>query len=102
MKILFVVTNHTQLGSTGRQTGFHFSEMGEPYTYLINQGYGIDFVSPKGGAVHADGYNANDLIQRALMEDKSLQNKLQNTKKPTDVNVDDYEAIYFVGGHGTM
>ncbi len=101
-KILFVVTSHTELGSTGRKTGFHFSEMGEPYAFLKDSGYEIDFVSPLGGAVRADGYDQSDPLQRQLMEDSELQNKLQETLRPEDIDPDTYAAIYYVGGHGTM
>jgi putative intracellular protease/amidase len=101
-EILFVVTSHTQLGDTNQSTGFHFSEMGEPYAFLKDQGHNIDFVSPQGGAVRADGYDGSDPLQRSLMQDKELQNKLARTMAPAEVDTGRYDAIYFVGGHGTM
>ncbi|HVQ44603.1 MAG TPA: type 1 glutamine amidotransferase domain-containing protein [Candidatus Saccharimonadia bacterium] len=101
-KLLFVVTSHTELGSTGRKTGFHFSEMGEPYAFLRGNGYAIDFVSPLGGAVRADGYDEADPLQKQLMEDDELQSKLADTLRPADIDPDTYAAIYYVGGHGTM
>ncbi len=101
-KILFVVTSHKILGETDKKTGFHFSEMGEPYAYLKSQGHAIDFASPLGGPVEFYGYNTDDSWQKTLMEDETLQNLLANTRRPDQIAPRDYEAIYFVGGHGTM
>lgn len=102
MKILFIVTSHAILGSTGKATGFHFSEMGEPYAYLKDQGYGIDFASPLGGKAPVIGYDEADPLQRQLKEDAELQHKLNTTLKPSEINPQDYQAIYYVGGHGVM
>ena len=48
-KVLFVVTNHEELGDTGKKTGYFLREVSYPYKAINEAGYSIDFVSPKGG-----------------------------------------------------
>nr|WP_243664741.1 type 1 glutamine amidotransferase domain-containing protein [Rhodothermus marinus] len=53
-RVLFVVTNHSELGSTGQKTGYYLSEVAHPFHVLHEAGYEIDFVSPKGGKAPMD------------------------------------------------
>lgn len=36
------------------------------------------------------------------MKDETVKSKFANAKKLSDVNVDDYDAIFYVGGHGPV
>lgn len=101
-KILFVVTSHGQLGDTGEPTGYYLGEVTHPWAVLSDAGYEIDFVSPKGGTPPFYGANAEDVIDQKFLADKKYQAKIQNSMKPEDVNPDDYAAILYAGGHGTM
>jgi len=101
-KILFVVTSHDQKGSTGEGTGFYLSEVSHPWDILVNAGYEIDFVSPKGGKAPVDGFNLSDKINKKLWENRQYRNKLENTLSPSQVNPFDYVAIHYAGGHGAM
>lgn len=49
MKVLLVVTNHDQLGNTGKKTGWYLPEVAHPYHVFKAAGHDIVFVSPKGG-----------------------------------------------------
>lgn len=101
-KVLFVVTSHTQLGNTGDKTGYFLGEVTHPLEELTQAGYEIDFVSPKGGATEAYGIDLEDPINKKYWESADYQEKLANTKKPSEVNAKDYAAIFYAGGHGTM
>ncbi|MFV0480645.1 MAG: type 1 glutamine amidotransferase domain-containing protein [Campylobacteraceae bacterium] len=101
-KILFVVTNHGVKGSSGQKTGYYLSEVSHPLKVLVDAGYEIDFVSPQGGNPPVDGLDLNDATNKAFWEDAFYQNKIQNSKKPSDINPSDYVAIYYAGGHGVM
>ncbi|MTI21212.1 type 1 glutamine amidotransferase domain-containing protein [Fulvivirga sp. RKSG066] len=101
-KILFVVTSHGEKGDTGEPTGYYLSEVAHPWAVLMDAGYEIEFVSPEGGSVPVDGFDVEDPINRKFWLDKEYQIKLNHTKKPNEVNPDDYVAIHFAGGHGTM
>lgn len=48
-KIIFVVTNHSKLGTTGKKTGWYLPEVAHPFEVLTKAGYEIVYVSPKGG-----------------------------------------------------
>ena len=100
-KILFVLTSHKQLGDTGRETGVYLSEAAHPWKVLKGE-YQIDFVSPAGGKVPVDGFDLEDPVNKEFWENEQIQKQLANTMKPSEVNPEDYVAIHYVGGHGTM
>jgi putative intracellular protease/amidase len=101
-KILFVVTSHNIKGHTGKPTGYYLSEVTHPWKVLRNAGYEIDFVSPKGGKAPVEGLDMKDPVNKKFWENKIYKFKVDNTMKPSDVNADEYQAVYYAGGHGTM
>ncbi len=101
-KILFVVTNHVKKGNTGEKTGFYLSEVTHPWDILVNAGYEIDFVSPKGGKAPVEGFNLSDPTNKKFWLDTEYQEKIENTMKPDNINPEDYAAIHYAGGHGAM
>lgn len=100
-KILFVVSSHDKKGNTGESTGYYLGEVSHAWEVLKND-YTIDFVSPKGGKPPVDGFDLSDAINKEFWENKVYQNKINNSMKPSEVNPDDYVAIYYAGGHGAM
>ena len=103
-KVLFVITNHEELGDTGKKTGYFLREVSYPYKAITEAGYNIDFVSPKGGPTPMDpGSNdMDDEVNKAFTDDTSIMNRLQNTMSPSEINPDNYDAIMYAGGHGTV
>lgn len=101
-KILFVVTSHDKLGDTGQATGYYMGEVSHAWALLVDAGYEIDFVSPKGGNPAYYGLNNEDAVDQRFLADEKYQVKIQNTMIPSDVNPSDYAAIMYAGGHGTM
>ena len=100
-KILFVVTSHSELGNTGKKTGFYFSEVAHPY-YVLSRDYEIDIVSPKGGVAPYEGLDQQDTISMSMYNQPAFRNKIANTLTPDQINPDDYCAIFYAGGHGVM
>lgn len=101
-KVLFVVTSHDKKGNTEQPTGYYLAEVAHPWEVLQKAGYEIDFVSPKGGKAPVDGFNLDDTINKKFWEDIRYRTKIENTMKPSDVKAEDYSAIFYAGGHGTM
>ncbi|MEG1380497.1 MAG: type 1 glutamine amidotransferase domain-containing protein [Bacteroidales bacterium] len=101
-KVLFVLTSNGELGKTGKPTGWWISEASHPWKALTQAGYEIDYVSPKGGEPDKIGEDPTDLLNKQFLENSEVQRKLKNTLTPQDINIDDYCAIHFVGGHGAM
>ncbi|XP_046554756.1 glutathione-independent glyoxalase hsp3102-like [Haliotis rubra] len=106
MKVLLVVTNHDQLGNTGKKTGWYLPEVAHPYDVFKKAGHDIVFVSPRGGKAPLDpgSYEAfkDDPVCKALLEDKTVMSQLDNTKSPSQVNASEFKVIFYAGGHGPM
>src|ERR1700748_302864 len=99
-RVLFVVTSHDQLGTTGKKTGLWIGEFAAPYYTLADAGYEITIASPKGfGPI--DPFSqipqfATDATKR-FDTDEVLQAKLKNTVLLSNVLESDYDAIFFPG-----
>ncbi|MBO9572644.1 MAG: type 1 glutamine amidotransferase domain-containing protein [Chitinophagaceae bacterium] len=101
-KILFVVTSHSTKGSTKEPTGYYLSEVSHPWEVLHNAGYEIDFVSPQGGKAPVDGFNLDDSTNSKFWNNEEYRHKVEHTFKPSQINPDEYQAIFYAGGHGAM
>lgn len=101
-KILFVITSHGTKGDTGEKTGYYLGEVSHPWEVLHKAGYEIDFVSPKGGTSPVDGFDLKDPVNKEFWENKEYRNKIDHSMKPSDVNPENYSAIFYAGGHGAM
>lgn len=101
-RVLFVLTNHDELGDTGEETGYYLPEAAHPYRVLREAGYEIDFVSPEGGPVPVDpeSRDLEDEANASFLE--AEEEALEDTLAAGEIDPDDYAAIYFAGGHGTM
>ena len=100
-KIIFVLTNVNDLGTTGKKTGFYLPEVSHPYSVLKNE-FEIEFASINGGMCYPEGIDdlENDLVSKEFYVDS--KDLFTNTKKLSTLNYSDYDAIFFAGGHGTM
>lgn len=103
-KALIVVTSHSRLGSTGKLTGYYLPEVTHPYFELEKGGLEVDIASPLGGESPMDesSRDLSDVLNRKFIEQPTLMAKLRNTIALSKVNPDDYAAVIFAGGHGTM
>lgn len=101
-KVLFVLTSHDKLGNSNQKTGYYLSEVSHPWSILVDADIEVDFVSPKGGLPPVDGFDLTDSLNRRFWENKYYQDKLLKTLSPQEVDSDEYIAIHYAGGHGTM
>ncbi|WP_452219414.1 type 1 glutamine amidotransferase domain-containing protein [Lacinutrix undariae] len=106
MNILFVLTSHDQLGDTGKKTGFWVEEFASPYYTLLDKGATITIATPKGGAAPIDpSSDAPDAATEAtdrFNADALAKEKIENTKILADMNPDDFDAVFYPGGHGPL
>ncbi len=106
MKVLIVLTSHSELGDTGRKTGFWVEEFAAPYYELADAGVEITLASPKGGPAPIDPKSeepeAQTKFTRRLDQDEPLKQKLAHTLKLSDVKASDYDAVFYPGGHGPL
>jgi putative intracellular protease/amidase len=101
-KILVILTSHAKLGNTGRSTGFYLSEVTHPYEVFSKAGYTVDFMSPQGGDPPMDGVDKADEKSKELLHNAEFRAALAASKTPDQIRVEDYVAVFFAGGHGTM
>jgi len=106
MKILMVLTSHDQLGSTGEKTGFWLEEFASPYYVFRDAGSEITLASPNGGQPPQDPKSdLPDFLTEAtgrFRDDVDAQKQLANTVKLSAVNAEDFDAIFYPGGHGPL
>jgi len=106
MNILFVLTSHNQLGDTGNKTGFWVEEFATPYYTLLDNGATVTLATPKGGAAPIDpGSAAPDAATAATArfdKDTTAQGLIANTNVLADINPDDFDAVFYPGGHGPL
>ena len=106
MKILMVLTSHDQLGNTGRKTGFWLDEFAAPYYVLSDAGAEITLASPAGGQPPLDPKSAEaDFLTDATRRfdaDAQAQAALANTLKLSGIKADEYDALFYPGGHGPL
>jgi putative intracellular protease/amidase/catechol 2,3-dioxygenase-like lactoylglutathione lyase family enzyme len=106
MKILMVLTSHDQLGNTGRPTGFWLEEFAAPYFVFRDAGVELTLASPKGGQPPLDPKSDLPENQTSAMtrfkKDKAAQEALANTVKLSSVKSEDFDTVFYPGGHGPM
>ncbi len=106
MKIVMVLTSHDTLGSTGRKTGFWLEEFASPYFVFRDAGVELTLASPKGGRPPIDPKSDLSENQTPAMarfkQDARAQNELSQTVKLETIKSQDYDTVFYVGGHGPM
>jgi len=106
MKIVMVLTSHDQLGNTGRKTGFWLEEFAAPYFVFRDAGAELTLASPKGGQPPVDPKSYlpenQTLAMARFKQDPRAQKDLSQTVKLDTIKAEDYDTIFYVGGHGPL
>lgn len=106
MKILMVLTSHDKLGDTGEKTGFWLEEFASPYYVFKDAGAEVVLASPKGGQPPLDPNSEGEAFQtedtRRFDQDKQAQQQLANTQKLSEINPEDFDGVFYPGGHGPL
>ena len=106
MNILMVLTSHSELGDTGKKTGFWIEEFAAPYYLFADAGAAITIASPKGGQPPIDPKSDEPDSQTPatirFKADEELQKILSQTKKLSEVTQDGFDAVFYPGGHGPL
>ena len=106
MKILLVLTSHDQLGDTGHKTGFWLEEFASPYYLFKDAGAQLTLASPKGGQPpldpKSDATDAQTPATERFKADAAAQQALATTLRLSQVQADDFDALFYPGGHGPL
>jgi len=105
-KVLIVCTSVSKFPD-GSPTGWYLPEVAHPYSVFLKAGLEVSWASIAGGeapcdpgSVEASGEDPEAL---AFWNDKSLVGRTAGaTKKLSEFNAADLDAVFFAGGFGTM
>lgn len=102
-KVLAVLSSGHKDTENNYETGWWGEELFAPMEILQNAGHQVELASPMGGKPTID--------QASLTEETDPQGKYKkmyeqgladNTMKLSEVNPEDYDVVFVVGGHGAM
>ena len=106
MNILIVLTSHDTLGNTGRKTGFWLEELAAPYYVFKEAGAQLTLASPKGGQPPLDPKSNDTAFQtdetKRFEADAEAKAALANTVPLNSVSYEQYDAVFYPGGHGPL
>jgi putative intracellular protease/amidase len=106
MKILMVLTSHSELGSSGTSTGFWLDEFAAPYFLFKDAGAQVRIASPLGGEPPMDPKSDEPAAQtdatRRFKADPAARAALAGTLRLRGVSASDFDAVFYPGGHGPM
>ncbi len=105
-KILMILTSHDKLGDTGKKTGFWLEEFAAPYYVFKDAGMAVTLASPRGGQPPLDPTSDADDAQtdatRRFKKDAQATSELAATHKLTDIDPNEFDAVFYPGGHGPL
>lgn len=105
-KILIIVTSHQAMENTKSKTGLWLGEFTVPYYMFLENGYEVDIASPTGEETPIDPLSLLTknitASNRKFNSDSVAQEALKNPKKLREIKVEDYDALFFPGGHGPL
>lgn len=98
--ILMIVTSHDKIDAD-HPTGIWFEEFSVPYNLFRKESFDVTVASPKGGQAPVDPGSLDDVEMTG--ENKAACAVLEKTLRlDSDFKAEDYDAVFFPGGHGTM
>ncbi|MDM3891138.1 type 1 glutamine amidotransferase domain-containing protein [Pseudomonas juntendi] len=106
-KILMIVTSSSRMGNTDKPTGLWAEELAVPYYALVDAGASVVIGSTAGGKAPIDAGSvkakgANDPDVERMLADDSLLAQIERTFPVSELRSEDFDAVFFPGGHGTM
>ncbi len=99
--VLLILTNAAEIGPKQRATGYFFPEVAHPFEVFDEAGVAVEYASPLGGNPPFDGFDESDPSQRAFRDGAAIR-RMARSRKLSEVDVLDYDAIFFPGGLGPM
>ncbi len=101
-KILVLLTNQATMGDTDEKNGTYAPELTHALHEFIQAGYDYDLASIKGGAAPLYGEDADDDVNRAVLNDQDFQTRVSDTIPCSDITLSQYDAVFYPGGFGLL
>ncbi|MFC0435645.1 type 1 glutamine amidotransferase domain-containing protein [Kutzneria buriramensis] len=110
-KILFVVTGAsywTLKDGTRHPTGYWAEEFTAPYSALTGAHHEVMVATPGGVVPYVDVMSLRAAMagsEQIALEEEEILRSAEELRRPVelaDVRLEDYDAVYYPGGHGPM
>ncbi len=111
-RILAIVTNAGEYEKVGYRTGLWLGELTHFWDVAKEAGFQIDLASPSGGYVPIDPVSLGgqetahmvgiETTVQKRYQDRAFMDRLKDTRKVSEVDPSNYDAIYLTGEHGVM
>jgi len=102
-KVLIPVTNHATLGKTDQENGTFAPELTHAVHVLKEAGIDYEVASINGGKAPIYGQDIEgDDVNSSMLADEDFQNRVNNTIPVSQVNIADYDAVFYPGGFGLL
>lgn len=102
-KVLIPLTNHGTLGTTNEKNGTFAPELTHALDVFISEGVDYDLASIEGGKAPIYGADIEgDDVNSKIVASDDFQNRINNTIPVSQINVEDYDAVFYPGGFGLL
>lgn len=102
-KVLIFVTNHATLGDTDEANGTFSPELTHALDVFLKADIYYDLASINGGKAPLYGTDIDDdEVNSRILANDEFQKRINNTLVASQINVDDYDAIFYPGGFGLL
>lgn len=105
-RVLIMMSSESAMGVSGKVTGTWFEEVATPYYTLRESGYEVVMASLEGGNAPIDLLSMQAPFTTKNTErfakDPVAMHALQNTNKLSEINYQDFDAVFFPGGYGLL
>jgi putative intracellular protease/amidase len=107
-RAVIISTSHSTLNkpgeTTGKLTGVFASELTVPYYEFTDSGIEVDLASINGGTIPIDPesffYVVKTTSDDRYLEDPILKEKVKNSIKIDELEIDNYDLVFIAGGWG--
>jgi len=105
-RVLIVMSSESAMGISGKTTGTWFEEVATPYYELRASGYEVILASLEGGDAPIDLLSMQAPFTtkntKKFTNDPVAMHALHNTNKLSEVNHNDFDALFVPGGYGLL
>ena len=100
-KIVIIVSSYGK-DNGKKRPGFEMEEFSKAYLIFKANDLIVEVSSPKGGKVDLGQFNKEKTYNKQILQDTIVMKMFDQTIPTANLNANDYDALYVVGGKGPM